>query len=54
MGLFKSFDDIDRFLNITAVHEPNPEAVKAYGPVKELFELCYESLLPVYRRMAGK
>ena len=33
---------------------PNPAAVAAYGPVKELFELCYQSLLPVYQKMAGK
>ena len=54
VGLFRSFDDVDRFLNITAVHEPNPETVKAYGPVKELFELCYQAMLPVYESMAGK
>lgn len=54
VGLFKNFDAIDRFLEITAVHEPNPEAVKAYAPVKELFELCYEAMLPVYEKMAAK
>ena len=52
VGLFKDFDAIDRFMEITVVHEPNPEAVKAYAPVKELFELCYESMLPVYEKMA--
>ena len=32
----------------------SPKAVAAYGPVKEMFDLCYEALLPVYARMAGK
>ena len=54
VGLFKDFDAIDRFIEINSVQEPNPEAVKAYGPVKEMFELCYQSLLPVYAKMAGK
>ena len=54
VGLFKDFDAIDRFIEVKNVHEPNPEAVKAYGPVKEMFELCYQSLLPVYQKMAGK
>lgn len=52
VGLFESFDAIDRFLDIVHVHEPDPEAVRAYAPVKELFELCYQSMLPVYERMA--
>ena len=54
VGLFKDFDAIERFINVRNIHEPDPEAVKAYAPVKELFELCYQSLLPVYRKMAGK
>ena len=54
VGLFKDFDAIDRFIQIDAVHEPDPAAVKAYAPVRELFEVCYESLLPVYKKMAGK
>lgn len=54
VGLFKSFDEIDRFLTITAVHEPNPANVKAYAPVKDMFEACYEALLPIYEKMAGK
>lgn len=54
VGLFKDFDAIDRFIEVKDVIEPTPDAVRAYGPVKEIFELCYESLLPVYARMAGK
>ena len=54
VGLFRDFDAIDRFIEVKSVHTPNPEAVAAYEPVKELFELCYQSLLPVYRKMAGK
>ncbi len=54
VGLFRDFNAIDRFIEVKSVHAPNPAAVAAYGPVKELFELCYQSLLPVYQKMAGK
>lgn len=54
VGLFKDFEAIDRFLEVSYVHEPNPEAVKAYEPVKALFDECYHALLPVYARMAGR
>lgn len=54
VGLFKDFDVIDRFIEVQSVHTPDPASVKAYGPVKELFELSYQSLLPVYQKMAGK
>lgn len=52
VGLFKDFDAIDRFIEINSVQETDPIAHEAYGPVKEMFELCYESLLPVYEKMA--
>ena len=52
-GLFKDFDAIDKFLEVKYVHEPRPENVAAYQPVKEMFELCYQSLLPVYSKTAG-
>ena len=54
VGLFRDFDAIERFIEVKNVHEPDPDAVKAYGPVKEMFELCYQSLLPVFEKMAGK
>ncbi|MEA4898805.1 MAG: FGGY-family carbohydrate kinase [Christensenellaceae bacterium] len=53
VGLFKDFDAIERFIEVTSVHESDPAAARAYGPVKELFELCYQSLLPVYAKMAN-
>lgn len=54
VGLFKNFDAIDRFIEISHVQEPDPASVAAYEPVKEMFELCYESMLPVYRKMADR
>ena len=54
VGLFRDFDAIDRFIEVSAVHEPDPASVAAYGPVKELFETCYEALLPVYEKMARR
>ena len=47
-------DAIDRFISVEAEHVPDPEAVKAYRPVKEMFELCYQSMLPVYERIASR
>lgn len=52
VGLFKDFDAIDRFIELKSVQKPDPKAVAAYAPVKEMFELCYQSLLPVYEKMA--
>lgn len=54
VGLFQSFDAIDHFIEVKSVHTPNPAAAEQYKPVKEMFELCYQSLLPVYEKMAGK
>lgn len=54
VGLFGSFDAIDDFIQINGCNEPQPEAVAAYAPVKELFEACYEALLPVYDKMMSK
>jgi xylulokinase len=52
VGLFKDFDAIDDFLEIQSMNIPNPEAIETYKPVKKIFDLCYDSLLPVYERMA--
>ena len=54
VGLFPDFDVIDRFIEVQSVHMPDPQSVQAYQSVKETFELCYQSLLPVYQHMAGK
>ena len=44
---------IDQMLELNRTVEPNPEAVAAYGPVKEAFEVCYKAMLPVYEYMAS-
>ncbi|MDO4547613.1 MAG: xylulokinase [Clostridia bacterium] len=54
VGIFKDFDAIDRFIDIKTVQEPNPEAVKAYKPIREYFEDIYQALKPVYKKMAAK
>lgn len=53
VGVFKGFEVIDQMLEINRTVEPNPEAVAAYGPVKEAFEVCYKAMLPVYEYMAS-
>ncbi len=47
-GLYKDFGAIQRFMDIAAVQEPDPEAVRAYEPVKKRFDACYEALKTVY------
>ena len=54
VGLFDGFDAIDRFIQVEKTHEPDPAAVAAYAPVKELFEACYQAMLPVYEKMARR
>lgn len=49
-GLFKDFTAIDKFIDINSVHEPNPQSVEAYGPVKELFDECYFSLKDFFKK----
>ena len=50
-GIYKDFHAIDRFLEIADVQEPNPVAVEAYKPVRELFDDCYFALEKVYSKM---
>lgn len=51
-GIFKDFTAIDRFINIESVHIPEPEAVKAYEPVKKAFDAYYFALENVYKKVA--
>lgn len=53
VGVFKGFEVIDQMLELNRTVEPDPEAVAAYGPVKEAFEVCYKAMLPVYEYMAS-
>ena len=53
-GLFEGFGAIDRFVRVESIEEPNPEAVRAYKPVREMFEACYAAMVPLYQKMAGK
>ncbi|MGB8453853.1 MAG: xylulokinase [Anaerocolumna sp.] len=51
VGLYKDFNAIDQFIHINTMHEPNIDAVKAYEPVKELFNECYFALEKVFPKM---
>ena len=53
-GIFQDFTAIDRFLSIKEEHSPNPEAKKAYEPIKELFDDCYFALESIYQKMARR
>jgi hypothetical protein len=50
-GIYKDFDAIENFLEIADVQMPNPAAVEAYKPVRELFDDCYFALEKVYSKM---
>ena len=50
-GMFTDFTAIDRFMKIVDVQKPIPEHVEAYKPVRKVFDLCYDALVPVYSRM---
>lgn len=52
VGIFKDFTEIDKMIEINRTVTPNPETVKAYGPVKDAFEVCYESMKPLYSYLA--
>jgi xylulokinase len=52
VGLFKDFNVINNFIEINAVHTPNPKAVSAYQPVKEIFDDCYYALKNVFAKMS--
>ena len=53
-GIFKDFTAIDQFIKIDSVHTPDPEAVKKYAPVKELFDECYFALEDVFKKMSKR
>lgn len=53
-GIFKDFTAIDKFIKIDSVHTPDPEAVKKYAPVRELFDECYFALEDVFTKMSKR
>jgi xylulokinase len=53
VGAFRDFSVIDEMIEINQEVAPNPEAVASYAPVKEMFEVCYEAMKPLYERMAS-
>lgn len=53
VGIFKDFSAIDKMIEINHTVTPDPAAIKAYGPVKEAFEVCYEAMKPLYSYLAG-
>ncbi len=51
VGVFSGFDAIERFIRIDQVHEPNPDTQAAYRRTLGLFDECYRTLEPFYRRL---
>ncbi|MCI9615769.1 MAG: xylulokinase [Dorea sp.] len=51
-GIFKDFTAIDRFIEITDIKNPDPEAVRAYEPVKAAFNDCYFALEDTFHKLA--
>lgn len=52
VGLFRDFSVIDDMIEISHECRPQPDHVRAYGPVKEQFEAAYRALLPFYEAQA--
>jgi len=52
VGLFKDFSAIDSFLEIQEENLPDPDNALKYKNVKEMFDLCYFSLLNVFDKMS--
>ena len=51
-GVFDGFDVIERFIEVDAVHEPNPEANAAYERMKPIFEKSYHALIDVFEDLS--
>ncbi len=51
-GLFENFSVTDRFVQIEAVHRPDPAARAAYLEMMPIFEQCYHGLCDTYERLA--
>ena len=53
-GIYKDFSAIDKFIQIEYVHEPNPNAMKAYEPVKKAFDAYYFALAKPFHEVASQ
>lgn len=51
-GIYKSFDAVEKFLEINSVHEPEPGSVETYARVKEVFDECYFALKDVFPKLS--
>ena len=51
-GLYKDFNIIDQFMEINYVHNPHPETVLNYQPIKEIFDDCYFAMKDIFAKMA--
>ncbi|HEY65424.1 MAG TPA: xylulokinase [Caldilineae bacterium] len=51
VGLFESFDVVDRFIEIIDRHEPDPATATVYERLFPIFQAAYEALCPVYEMM---
>jgi xylulokinase len=53
LGVYDSFDAIDRFIRIVDEITPDPGNAGDYEKMKPVFDRIYEALTPVYGEMAG-
>ncbi|MGL4942269.1 MAG: xylulokinase [Thermoguttaceae bacterium] len=52
VGLFDSFDVVDRFIKIEESITPNRENQRRYAPMKKVFDQTYFALEPIYDALA--
>ena len=53
VGLFRDFDEADRFLEIRRTVEPDEKAGELYRRLAPVFDETYGALEPVYQRLKG-
>ena len=52
-GVLPDFSAISRFIRTDDTTEPDPENHARYQELRNLFETCYQGLLPAYHELAG-
>jgi sugar (pentulose or hexulose) kinase len=53
VGAFRSWDEINRFISIDSVTEPDPDNHALHTKMFHLYREMYESLKDVYPRLAA-
>lgn len=53
VGIFKDFSIVEKLIKIVDHQEPNPENMRLYKALFEIFRESYEHLLPIFNRLSN-